>query len=106
MCNRVDGILEGTTIARVMNLVRDHHLLDITGDGEEGLFLSEALFKDLDLKDLLSAKEVVAGGASMIYPITSIDGRLVGDGQPGQVSDSNMAIILPYLLKKKETLHF
>ena len=74
---KVDGILPGTTIARAMELASQHLL----GEG----VLSGVSFRDLRLEDLQGAKEIISGGASMVYPIVRFDGNQVGNGQPGRV---------------------
>jgi branched-chain amino acid aminotransferase len=43
--------------------------------------------KNFNLKELFSADEVfMTGTASEIKPVTEVDGKLIGDGNPGKVT--------------------
>jgi branched-chain amino acid aminotransferase len=67
------GILEGITRNSVIELA-----------GDEGLEVKEA---DLARGSLYTADEVfLTGTAAEVTPVREIDGRVVGDGQPGAVT--------------------
>jgi len=64
----------------------------------EGLEVSET---NIGLFDIYTADEVfVTGTAAEIAPITRIDGRLIGDGKPGEITKKLMAAFKE--LTKKE----
>ena len=68
------GILEGVTRNAVMEMAR-----------EAGFAVRE---RDLTLYDLYVAEEVfLTGTAAEIIAVTKIDGRAIGTGRPGQVTD-------------------
>src|SRR5262249_15209055 len=67
------GILEGITRNTVIRLAREHGI--------------EAVEKDLVRMDLYSADEMfLTGTGAQVIPVTKIDNRPVGSGQPGPVT--------------------
>lgn len=73
-----DCILEGTTMARVMELARS--------PVDSGL-LSGVVRRRLFRTDLEHAREILIVGTTLdVLPATTFDGRAVADGKPGPVS--------------------
>ncbi len=67
------GLLEGITMRTVIDLAAE------TGIGAERA--------DLTRYDLYTANEMfLTGTAAEVVPVTKIDGRVIGDGKPGQVT--------------------
>jgi branched-chain amino acid aminotransferase len=68
-----ESILEGITRDSIIKVARDM-----------GYTVIE---KEISRSELISADEVwMTGTAAEIAPVTSVDGRIVGDGKPGEVS--------------------
>lgn len=68
------GVLEGITVQTVSQLARES--LDL-----------ETVKREIDRTELYLADEVfIAGTLSEIQPITSVDGQLVGAGEPGRLT--------------------
>lgn len=73
------GILEGITRNAVMNLARN-----------AGISVIE---KALVRHDIFVADECfLTGTAAEVIPVTSLDGRVIGDGKPGPVTEQLLAL--------------
>jgi branched-chain amino acid aminotransferase len=67
------GLLPGITREVVIELAK-----------KEGMTVREAL---IPVEELLSAEEAfVTGSLKEVMPLTTVDGRKIGDGNPGQVT--------------------
>ncbi len=77
-----DGMLRGVTRKHVLTLATD-------------AFTAEE--RDVTLAETLAADEVfTTGSTKRILPVTRIDGRPVGDGRPGPVTQRLSALFLDY----------
>jgi branched-chain amino acid aminotransferase len=75
---RLDGILKGTTMIRVMELaetLKDTHILSAIG------------FGDIRREDITNAMEcLIVGTTRNVTSVVLFDGRPVGDGRPGPIA--------------------
>ena len=76
-----DGILEGTTVRRVLQLAEQHLIPEglIVGVGQERIRAD-------DRRGAASREMFLSGGDTHIFPVTSWDGEPVGDGTVGPVA--------------------
>lgn len=87
-------ILEGTTVHRATELAAG-----LMQDGR----LAGVEHRALSLKDLEQAREVILFGTTLdVLPVTSLEGRPVGEGRPGPVARELLALIRRDILKNHE----
>lgn len=93
VCPPFDYTLKGTTLMRVLELAKALQAeLDLRYVGP----------KILEVKDLVAAKEIMMVGTTLgVCPVTSFEGKPVGDGMVGPVSIRLQAELLPIMTGKK-----
>eukprot|EP00435_Cladocopium_sp_Y103_P012132 s701_g3.t1 len=75
-----DGILAGTTMRKAMQLIKEH----LQGEDKE---IKEVRQEPMHKDQLFEAKEVMMTSGDLgVAPVTSIDGKTIGDGQVGPVA--------------------
>ncbi len=93
---RLDGILCGTTMMRVMDLAETAV--------REGL-LSKAGFSDILRDDILNASEVIIVGTTPnVVTVREFDGMRIGDGSPGPVQRRLNALLVDDILHNRQLL--
>jgi branched-chain amino acid aminotransferase len=93
---KLDGILRGTTMIRVMHLA---------GRLVKGGLLTEALFADIRPADVRQAVEAMLVGTTKdVTLVREFDGRPVGDGRPGPVFRKLSALLLDDMRTNKKIL--
>lgn len=90
---RFDYTLKGTTLSRVMTLAKDKLKTDF-----KALELG-----DIQVKDLIRAREVFMVGTTLgVLPVTEFDGKTLGGGRPGPISQKLHALLTEDMLKNPE----
>jgi len=93
---RLDGILCGTTMMRVMDLAGK--LMD-SGD------LKKVGFADISHKDILNAAEVlIVGTTPNVAAVREFDGAKTGDGKPGVIGRKLNALLADDILHNRQLL--
>jgi 4-amino-4-deoxychorismate lyase len=83
-----DGILAGTTVRKLMELAKKHLV------GEQGL-LREVRQEVVPAAALGAAAEIcLTGGDTHMYPVRSLDGKVVGDGQTFPVANALFKLLM------------
>jgi branched-chain amino acid aminotransferase len=85
LCPRLEGILKGTTMMRVMDLARA-----LVKQGK----LRSVAFADVPRARLASASEILVVGTTLdVVAVVEYDGNMVGEGVPGAVYAMTAALL-------------
>jgi branched-subunit amino acid aminotransferase/4-amino-4-deoxychorismate lyase len=90
---KLDGILCGTTMMRVMELAKR-----LTAKG----LIRKAAFADISRADMKNAAEIIVVGTSPnVAAVREFDGRRVADGRPGPVALNLNALLVDDILHNR-----